>query len=63
MRYSRAIGVYALTGEAAGTTAVLSVKEGISLNDLDIGNLQDKLKKQNAVIDESLVLTPKTAVM
>jgi len=51
---TRVIGVCALTGEAAGTAAALSVKEGIDLNRMDVGALQDKLREQNGVIDKSL---------
>lgn len=38
-------------GQAAGTAAALSVKDGASLRDIDIKKLQHELKKQGAILD------------
>ena len=52
---TRAIGPCALTGEAAGTAAALSLEEGSNLHNLDIRVLQDKLKSQEVIIDKYLL--------
>ena len=52
---TRAIGPCALTGEAAGTAAALSSKEGSDLHSLDIRVLQDKLRSQEVIIDKDLI--------
>jgi len=56
---TRVIGPCALTGEAAGTAAALSVKQGNDLNELSIDILQNKLRKQNVIIDKDLVFSTK----
>ena len=52
---TRAIGPCALTGEAAGTAAALSIKTGRDLQSLDIRVLQDKLRSQDMIIDKDLL--------
>jgi len=39
-------------GEAAGTAAALSLKEGIPPRELDVGSLQDRLRGQGAILSE-----------
>jgi len=39
------------TGQAAGTAAALSIKENISLRKINMTNLQDKLRKDGAILD------------
>jgi len=51
----RSIGVCALTGEVAGTAAALAVKQDKDFCELDVGELQNKLKKQDVIIDKGLI--------
>ena len=39
------------TGQAAGTAAALAIKENVPLRKLKIDKLQDKLRKDRAIID------------
>jgi hypothetical protein len=39
-------------GEAAGTAAALSLKEGIAPRQLDVGRLQDELRTQDGILSE-----------
>ena len=52
---TRAIGPCALTGEIAGTSAALSLKQGIDIKSINIKTLQDKLRQQNNIINENLM--------
>ena len=54
----RAIGPCALTGEAAGTAAALSVTSKKNLHEISIETLQKKLIQQNGIIDKDLVSPP-----
>ena len=51
---TRAIPTCAVTGEAAGTAVALATKKNKNLCDLDITMLQNRLKKQNVIIDKKL---------
>jgi len=51
----RAIPACAVTGEAAGTAALLSIKNNRDLYDINIITLQKKLKKRNVIIEKEFV--------
>ena len=49
----RVIPTAAMTGEAAGTAAALAVSEGVELRDVNIGLLQERLRRQGGIVFRS----------
>lgn len=52
---TRAIGVCALTGEIAGTATAMAAEKSVDINKVDIIQLQERLIRQDNIIDKSLM--------
>ena len=46
---TRVIPVAALTGEAAGRAAAMSVQSGLPVSDIDVSSLQERLKRNGVL--------------